>query len=160
MTIFSTQKLDEIIFHPVSYEQRIISVIDSSARQVVLSSVGELFQYPNHTVKVEGLEKYSAEIENYIQQLKRQYHHTGPVTCHAFKSFKNSSSFGEHCDPDNVFLLVVDGVKHMRYNNTIYRLEKDQSLFIPANSPHCAINNEESLMLSFGLESYFCEKLK
>jgi mannose-6-phosphate isomerase-like protein (cupin superfamily) len=160
MTIFSTHKLDELVFHPVSYEQRMISVIDGLGRQIVLSSAGELFQYPDHTIKVEGLEKYSAEIENYIRQLKIDYKHSGPVTCHAFKSFKNSSSFGNHTDPDNVFLLVVDGVKHMRYNNTTYRLEKGQSLFIPANNLHCAINTEESLMLSFGLESYFCEKLK
>jgi mannose-6-phosphate isomerase-like protein (cupin superfamily) len=160
MTIFNTQDLDELILHPVSYEQRMISIIDNSGRQIVLESTGELFQYPNHTIKVEGLEKYSTEIENYIQQLKEQYRHVGPVTCHAFKSFKNSSSFGKHSDPDNVLLLVVEGVKHMIYNDIIHELRKDQSLFIPANSQHCAINNEESLMLSFGLESYFCKKLK
>jgi len=160
MTIFSTQDLDEIIFHPISYEQRMVSIIDNIGRQIFLHSVGELFQYPSHTIKVEGLEKYSKEIEKFICLLKEDYQHNGPVTCHAFKSFKNSGSFGVHTDPDNVFLLVVDGTKHMTYNNVTYELTKDQSLFIPANSPHCAINNEDSLMLSFGLESYFCEKLK
>jgi len=81
------------------------------------------------------------------------------VTCHAFRAFKNSKSFPEHTDPDDVFVEVAHGSLNLILNGKSIILNKGETIFIPANTKHQANNDEESLILSFGLEKYLIDKL-
>ena len=159
MKLFSLSDFESLVYHPYPYEQKLISIIDQQGRQIYIEKFGDLSNHTACTIKIEGIERYSVDIDQFCQQLKVRYNHLGPVTCHAFKAEKNSSSFKLHTDLENVYLLVVDGIKHMMYNNTMYKLKVGDELFIPANSPHMAVNNCDSLMLSFGLESYIGDRL-
>jgi quercetin dioxygenase-like cupin family protein len=47
----------------------------------------------------------------------------------------------------------------MSVDGKIVDLHPGQEVFIPANTPHEALNDEESLMLSFGLEDFYKNKL-
>jgi quercetin dioxygenase-like cupin family protein len=57
-----------------------------------------------------------------------------------------------------VFLAVVEGTKNLIVDSKWHTLEAGENLFIPANTPHEAINQDDSLMLSFGLESYLIDR--
>jgi mannose-6-phosphate isomerase-like protein (cupin superfamily) len=141
------------------YEQKLISVIDEEGRQIYLDNLKELYEYASCTIKLEQMEKYNQEIFNYCHSLSKTYNHVGPITCHVFRSFKNSKSFGLHTDPDDVIMYCVHGSKKIIVNDVEHILKNQESLFIPANTKHEAINEEESLMLSFGLEKFYIEKL-
>ena len=141
------------------YEQKLISVIDKESRQIYVDNLKELYEYPSCTIKLEQMEKYNKEIFNYCQFLAKKYSHQGPITCHLFWSLKGSKSFGLHIDPDNVIILCIEGIKDIVVDNIKYKLKPQDSLFIPANTPHEAINEENSLMLSFGLEKFYIEKI-
>jgi mannose-6-phosphate isomerase-like protein (cupin superfamily) len=141
------------------YEQKLISVIDKESRQIYVDNLKELYEYPSCTIKLEQMEKYNKEIFNYCQFLAKNYSHQGPITCHLFRSLKGSKSFGLHTDPDNVIILCIEGIKDIVVDNIKYKLKPQDSLFIPANTPHEAINEENSLMLSFGLEKFYIEKI-
>ena len=141
------------------YEQKIISIINTENKQIYINNLKELYEYPFCTIKLEQMEKYNQEIFNHCETLSQKYKHCGPVTCHAFRAFQRSNSFGLHTDPDNVIMYCVHGSKKIIVNNTERILNKNDLLFIPANTPHEAINEEESLTLSFGLEKFYIEKL-
>jgi quercetin dioxygenase-like cupin family protein len=72
---------------------------------------------------------------------------------------KGSKSFGLHTDPDDVIIFCIEGIKNIIVDGVKYKLKPQNSLFIPANKPHEAINEEDSLMLSFGLEKFYIEKI-
>ena len=57
-----------------------------------------------------------------------------------------------------VFLEVIEGTKNLIVDGEWHTLESGQTLFIPANTPHEVINQDDSLMLSFGLESYLIDR--
>jgi len=141
------------------YEQKIISIIDTEKKQIYIDNLRELYEYPSCTIKLEQMEKYNQEIFNYCQTLSKNYNHHGPVTCHAFRAFRQSNSFGLHTDPDDVIMYCVHGSKKIIVDGVEHTLKNGHSLFIPANTPHEAINEDESLMLSFGLEKFYIEKL-
>jgi mannose-6-phosphate isomerase-like protein (cupin superfamily) len=105
------------------------------------------------------MEKYNQEIFNYCQTLSKTHNHQKPITCHAFRAFKDSKSFGLHTDPDDVIMYCVHGSKKIIVNGVEHILKNQESLFIPTNTKHEAINEEESLVLSFGLEKFYIEKL-
>lgn len=105
------------------------------------------------------MEKYSQFIFQKCQSLAKQYNHYGPVTCHAFIAHKNSPSFGMHTDPDDVYIYCIDGKKTMIIENESVIIEKDRWIFIPANTPHMATNEEFAVTLSFGLEKFLKDKL-
>jgi quercetin dioxygenase-like cupin family protein len=56
-----------------------------------------------------------------------------------------------------VFLDVIEGTKNMIVAGEWQTLRAGQTLYIAANTPHEAINQDDSLMLSFGLESYMID---
>ena len=141
------------------YEQKLISIIDKEGRQIYLDNLRELYEYPSCTIKLEQMEKYNQEIFNYCQTLSKNHNHQKPITCHAFRAFKDSKSFGLHTDPDDVIMYCVYGSKKIIVNGVEHILKNQESLFIPTNTKHEAINEEESLVLSFGLEKFYIEKL-
>jgi quercetin dioxygenase-like cupin family protein len=152
-------EFENFIQNEIVYQQNIISIIDDLGRQIYLSNLGQLHSNYGKTIKVESMEKYNDKIFNKGKELTVFYKHDGPVTCHAFQSFKNSKSFGLHTDPDDVIIYCVFGEKKLIVNGMQHILLPKDSVYIPANTPHQAINEHESLTLSFGLEKFYIEKL-
>ena len=152
-------EFESFILQDLPYQQKIIYTIDNDGREHPVKSVGELFANQSNTIKLEQMEKYNAAIWFKCQELARQYNHLGPVTCHVYRAQQWSGSFKEHTDPDTVILEVVDGIKVMEMAGTEYILHRGSKLTIPANTLHRAINRDSSLMLSFGLEKFYVEKL-
>ena len=88
------------------------------------------------TLKVEGIELLSG------------WKHG---TIHAFRYWENSPSFGEHTDPVHVIIEVKQGWKIMDIAGHRFNLAEGQTVDIPANTPHRALNEKEGLMFSYGL---------
>lgn len=139
-------------------EEKIVSIIDYHGRQIQIESVSQFLSYNNCTIKIQSMEKYNSVIHNYCKHLSEVRKHNGPVTCHAFRAYPDSISFNLHTDPDDVFLYVTQGVKTIQIENRYILLGVGESVFIPANTPHRALNKDSSLMLSFGLEKFMCDK--
>ena len=153
------EQFEKFIHSDLIYEQKIISVIDKEGRQIFVDNLGELYRHTSCTIKVEQMEKYNSAIFKYGRHLSRIHRHSGPVTCHAFRAFRQSNSFGLHTDPDDVIIYCIFGEKKMIVGGVEHTLIPHDTLFIPANTPHQAINDKESLILSFGLEKFYTEKL-
>jgi hypothetical protein len=156
--MISLEDFEQLIHSKIVYEQNIISIIDDEGKQIYLNSLSDLYKYTACTIKVEQMEKYNKTIFDQCKVLAKKYNHNGPVTCHAFRAFKNSASFGLHTDPDDVIITCVAGNKWMNVDYSEHCIEANTSLFIPANTLHEAINKEDSLMLSFGLEHFLIDK--
>lgn len=150
---------ESFILSDLPYQQLILSVIDDLGRQIYLSNQADLFSYDKCTVKLEGMEKFNQQIYSYCEHIKIKYNHRAPVTCHAFRSFKQSKSFGLHADPDDIIILGCEGTKSLIVNQTSVELRAGEEIYIPANTPHLATNFEDSLILSFGLENFLVEKI-
>jgi len=104
--------------------------------EITLDQVGYYIAENKKTIKVEGLESYYTEY--------------CPKTVHLYISPKNAVSFRCHIDPYDVQLKVLSGTKTMIINGK--ELEITDTLLIPANTPHEAINKYDSVMLSIGDE--------
>ena len=74
-------------------------------------------------------------------------------TIHAFRYWKDSPSFPEHTDPVDVIIEVQEGEKFIEIDGKMNNLVKGESISIPANTTHRALNEKEGLMLSYGLHS-------
>ncbi len=157
--MITIEKFEKFIFEESVYQENIISIIDDLGRQIFLENLGQLQKNFGKTIKVESMEKFNFEIYNFCECLKVKYNHKGPVTCHAFRAFENSKSFPQHTDPDDVFLFVIFGEKKIILEGRTIILKEGDSLFIPSNTAHQAINEKESLMLSFGLEKFLIDKI-
>ena len=158
--MISLNEVIELVHNPLSYEQKLVSVINDKGEQIPLSFYKELYDNPNSTVKVEGMERYNSSIYNYCNYYKLKYHHPGPVTCHAFIAKENSPSFNLHTDPDDVIIHCCDGIKTLLIDDSYKVLKEGDYVFIPANTPHKALNEHSSLILSFGLEKFLVDKAK
>lgn len=150
----------EFIHNPLAYEQKLVSVINTKGEQILLSSFSELYNEPNASIKVEGMEKYSLSIYNKCQYLSLKYDHVGPITCHAFIAKDNAASFPLHTDPDDVIILCVEGTKKLLIDKEYILLEAGDDVYIPANTPHQAFNETAAFTLSFGLEKFLKDKAK
>lgn len=153
----SLAEFESFVQQPLVYEQRLISIINDQGQQIYLEDLGQLHANLNHTIKLEGMERYSPELWARCQALSARYNK--PVTCHVFRSQEWSHSFPTHTDPDDVLLQVIAGTKVMEVQNIERILQAGDTYFIPANTPHRAINRSSSLMLSFGIENFYVDKL-
>jgi len=157
--MISIGEFEEFIHNDFVYTQKLISVINEEGKQIFVDNLSELYKFNACTIKLEHMEIYSKEIYDYCKLLSSKYNNDLPVTCHVFRAFRQSLSFGLHTDPDDVILRCIWGKKRMSVNGKIVDLYADQEVFIPANTPHEALNDEESLMLSFGLEDFYKNKI-
>lgn len=156
-------KLDDVvefIHNPLAYEQKLVSVINTRGEQITLCAFSELYSNEPITIKIEGLEKYSYDIWNKCQELGVKYKHIGPITCHAFIAKINSPSFSLHIDPDDVIICCIEGRKKLFIQDEYIIMEAGDEVYIPANVQHQAFNENESFILSFGLEKYLKDKAK
>lgn len=157
--MITLNEFENFLYTDLVYEQKIVSVIDDDSKQILIENIRQLHDYTNCTIKLEQMEKYNRSIFQECRFLSTKYFHFGPVTCHAFLAFKDSKSFGLHTDPDDVIIYCVFGEKKLIVNGMQHILLPKDSVYIPANTPHQAINEHESLTLSFGLEKFYIEKL-
>lgn len=155
--------LDEVVgflHNPLPYEQKLVSIINDKGEQIPLNHFSELYSNQLKTVKLEGMERYSHAIYNRCSWYKIKYAHTGAVTCHGFIANENSPSFGMHTDPDDVIIYCVDGEKSLIIGDKYITVKAGEEVFIPANTPHMALNEKSAFTLSFGLETFLIDKAK
>jgi|LauGreDrversion4_2_1035121.scaffolds.fasta_scaffold1086029_1 quercetin dioxygenase-like cupin family protein len=156
-------KLDDVvkfIHNPLAYEQKLVSIINTKGEIIPLSSFSELYGSEPKTVKIEGMEKYSPEVYRHCEWYRLLHEHTGPITCHVFIAQEDSPSFPMHTDPDDVIIYCCDGRKSLDINGQYITLEVGESITIPANTPHRALNEHASMIMSIGLEKYLIDKAK
>lgn len=91
-----------------------------------------------HTVKIEGMEN------------KLPFEDRGK-TIHVFISPMFAYAFGEHKEPYDVLLKVIQGSKTIVVDSVEQTIETDGEFLIPANTPHYATNKSDSVMLSIEL---------
>ena len=157
--MLSYSEFEKFALSNYALEEKIVNIIDDNGRQIVIESVSQFLSYQNCTIKIQNMEKYNRVLFAKCQELALQLKHDGPVTCHAFRAYPDSTSFDMHTDPDNVYLFVAEGLKTMEVDGKYIQLSAGQSILIPANTPHQAHNTHSSLMLSFGLEKFMIEKI-
>lgn len=151
--------IDEVLFSPYSYQQEFIKILVSPDVAINSANVVETKRHADKTIKIESMEKLSEKLYRLCRDVADELSHDGPVTCHLFLAPAGSESFPRHTDPDNVLIYVVDGEKTIELDEGQIVLTSGQALFMLHDTPHRAINNKDSIMLSFGLERYTLEKL-
>jgi mannose-6-phosphate isomerase-like protein (cupin superfamily) len=157
--MLSYSEFEKFALSNYALEEKIVNIIDEQGRQILIESVSQFLSYQQCTIKIQSMEKYNRAIYQKCLELKEEFNHDGPITCHGFRAYPDSASFGMHTDPDDVYLLVAEGLKTMKANGRYIQLKAGDTLYIPANTPHQAHNTHSSLMLSFGLEKFMIEKI-
>lgn len=156
--MITADTLFEFLTIDFPYKHHLVYAIDGE-KEYPLFGFNEIHRYENSTIKIEGLEKYSKELFDYSKQIGEKYSHQGPITVHGFISNENSPNFGSHTDPDDVVILCIEGTKLIEVEDTLHTLTPGDCVYIPANTAHKPINKHYSVILSFGLEHFFEEKL-
>lgn len=150
---------ETMVLSPYLYAERLVYRIDHQGETQLLEAPYALLEHLDDTIKIEGMERYSAALLGRCRAVARVFNHPGPVTCHLFVARAGAPSFPTHTDPDTVFLYVVSGCKHLQVGEAEYAVSAGEALLIPAHVPHRALNHTPSTMLSFGLEHYLADKL-
>lgn len=148
----------EFIHNPLAYEQNLVSKINTKGEQILLSSFSELYSKEPHSIKIEGMEKFSKKVWEECINLGKIYNHDGPITCHVFIAYEDSPSFAMHTDPDDVIIHCCYGIKTMIIDGEYKVIKQGESVYIPANTQHQALNEFDATTLSFGLEKYLKDK--
>lgn len=150
--------VDDVLALPLAYEQGLVKYIHSAVSWPA-NTPWDAVKHSKKAFKIEGYEKLNLNLFDECRYLAEHFKHHGPVTCHLFRSPKASESFPTHTDPDDVVLYMVSGSKVIEGSQGEVLLEAGDILYIPAGTPHRAINTADSIMLSFGLERFLVEKL-
>lgn len=150
--------VDAMMMGPYVYEQGWVNVISSGQTHKV-HTVSDYARLGDKPVKVESMERYSSALWKACRELGNRFKHDGPVSCHLFISPEGSVSFPMHTDLEDVIIYMVSGSKCFEFSHGQMTLDAGDSIFIPKGTPHRAINIKDSLMLSFGLESFTESKL-
>jgi len=153
-----TLAVEDVIASAHVYEQNMIKVVRNNASYVV-NNLNEYLELSTYPIKIEGYERFNSVMFRECKALASHMKHQGFVSCHLFLSPKASVSFAMHTDPDDVVVHMVKGRKLFESPDGVLELSEGQSIYIPRNYPHRAINTEDSIMLSFGLELFTEQKL-
>lgn len=151
-------KLDDVLASPLLYEQGLVKFVANRQSQDCFSP-WMYVENSESVFKIEGYEKFDPVLFEECRYLAAHFKHNGPVTCHLFKSPQGAMSFPAHSDPDDVVLFMVKGQKDFEHEHGVLTLHEGEILHIPAGTIHRAINTNDSIMLSFGLERFLVEKL-
>lgn len=151
--------LDVLMSFPLAYQESMIKVIVPGLPITPAISPIEVFNNLEKTIKFELLEKLNSKLFITTKRLSTIFSHNGPVTAHLFMAAQNAQSFPLHTDPDDVVAYVIAGTKYFEIDSELIKLNVGDALYIPADYPHQAVNNEKSLMLSFGLEKFLMDKI-
>lgn len=160
--MITSEQAYQILSNTSLYEQKLVWALGSQhpnmqavyADALPLSNFEEMAKYKQEgcSIKLEGMEKLSADIFAKGQHYASLYKHNGLVTSFMFISPAGSSSFPMHTDPYDVIIHGCEGVKHMIVNDQPVEITSGSFMHIPANAPHVALNTYDSIILSFGLE--------
>ena len=105
------------------------------------------------------MERYNRPINDVCKRIHDDYDQADVVTCHAFMSSAGSRSFDMHIDAEDVIIHTVYGTKHMMIEGVgEVQINSGEYYHIPQGTAHKALNYEESLILSFGMEKFFCDR--
>ena len=151
--------IDRFLTSPHPYEQLLVKFIDNDKSYGINSPIEYLEHCDSKPIKIEGIERLNRTMFKECGRLAGHYGHNGYVSCHLFLSPKDSISFNMHTDPDDVIIHMVKGSKVFESPTTTILLREGDSLYIPRDSHHRAINTDDSIMLSFGLEQFLEKKL-
>lgn len=158
--MLTVNEVVEFIHHPLAYEQKLVHAVTPDLLQIQLTSPKDLYSYTDtKTIKIEGMERYNAWVWNKAREFADLYNHTGPITAHAFMTSINGPTFGVHTDPDDVIVYCCEGTKRMEVDGNLFVLNPGDWVYMPHNTPHRAINTDASLMISFGLERFYVDKM-
>ena len=143
------------------YEQNMVYAIDMQGREHLVTGFSHFCkaQSENHSIKIERMENFNSEIYEYCWKIKTDLVHGPHVTCHLFLANAGSYSFDMHTDPDDVVIYCCEGSKSLIIESTHVIIRPGEYIHIPANTPHQALNEDEALTLSFGLENYTEDKI-
>lgn len=151
--------LEALLQSPYSYEEGLIKLVEHGEIADVYGYTDILAKEGQAIVKVEGLEKLNVKLFESCRELGTVFGHSGPITCHLFRSPMGAESFSMHTDPDDVVIYMVKGQKVFEHDHGTVLVKEGEALSIPRGERHRAINIEDTLMLSFGLERFIVEKL-
>lgn len=145
-------------------EQQVVFVIDQPdlVNKVDGHYSGDKFELlfnSKATVKLEGFESFDESIWLWCKKMVDSYNHSGPFAAHVFIAPKDGLTFTEHVDPDDVLICTVSGSKTMMVSGVAHVVNEGDVLLIPANTPHYAVNDEASIMISVGMEKWMVDKL-
>lgn len=150
--------VDKLLDSLYPYDQGLIKIVRDAGMYDAFS-IMDVLEHEDKPLKIEGIERLNFIMHSECQRLGNHFRHKGPVTCHMFRSPKDSISFPMHEDLDDVVVHMVKGRKIFESPSGDLELLEGESIFIPRGVKHRAINVEASLMLSFGLERFIAEKL-
>lgn len=153
--MISISEFENFIQNDIVYQQKLLYYIDELGREIRIENLGQLHSKFGLTIKMEGAEKLNRTLFNFCNS----FGHSGPTSCHIFRSFPGSYSFPLHQDPDDVLLVLTEGTKDLIIKDTKITLNAGDRFFINANTPHQAINTSDSLLLSIGFEKFLFDKI-
>jgi len=85
-----------------------------------------------------------------VEQMERLYQ-LNDRTMHFFYNPAHGTTFKEHTDPHDVHIECHDGEKVMEVEGKVYTIHPGETLLIPANVRHRAINDKKALMVSYAI---------
>jgi quercetin dioxygenase-like cupin family protein len=132
------------IFSTECFENNDVSYIDKEGKQHYLDEI-DFFTYQATIAKL-LVSKDSIKIEQAESLFKYEN-----GTAHIFFNKPNGYSFPVHTDPVDVLIECLDGKKWLEIDGIEVCLEKGNSVLIPSNTPHRALNNEKALIVSYGI---------
>lgn len=128
--------------------------IDHLGRDWSINKLTDFMDFSNsQTIKIEGCELIDNvraavdEVIAYVNEVE-QVTTKGQITAHMFYACKDYPSFATHTDPDNLIIWCINGCKTMIVNDERIVIESGQALIMPADTPHRATNEFDSVMLS------------
>lgn len=111
-------------------------------------------------IKTNRIEHYSPKLTGLAEYIRDLFDSAvvSHVTLHVFESTGKTESFPLHTDPADVVLCMLVGSKRILvddgYRAVEHQITANNPLYIPMHVPHQAFNDEDSLMLSIGIERY------
>lgn len=153
------ERLIDLLSHPNIYDENIISYIDLNGKQHSVYSFGDIFDGKDKTIKIEAMEKVFKDVYKKTLDIKAMSGHVGVTNAHLFWATKNAPSFDLHTDPYDVYIKCMWGTKTMLIDGQIVEINiDDPALCIPNGVLHKALNYEESIMISYGNETFLEER--
>lgn len=120
--------------------------LDNKEYMVYLAQISAEIAKGN-TIKIEQFESIMKTKGNHLL-----LHLVGDdFTAHAFYNQANGGTFGMHTDPVDVLIQCLAGVKHLEVDGDEVILNPQEVAFIPANTPHRALNKEKAFIVSYGI---------
>jgi hypothetical protein len=162
----SREEVESWLTFPLLYEEQLVKYITDDIKVHTAKSFADIMDGRNKTIKIEGVERISPAVYEQTLKIRELTQHKGPITCHLFWAQAGSPSFPMHTDPYIVILEIIDGTKKMLWesNGKIYPyiLKKNCNtpFVIPSMARHMAVNEHESIMLSFSTEGFLQDRLQ